>query len=65
MYITYGVNDLCNDTSFISLNVNKLPDAGVEGYKLVCSGDPIFSMFNELNGTPQTGGDGTIHIMIM
>ena len=23
-YITYGVNDLCNDTSFISLNVNKL-----------------------------------------
>ncbi|MFL2569955.1 MAG: T9SS type A sorting domain-containing protein [Flavobacteriales bacterium] len=55
-YITYGVNDLCNDTSFISLNVNKLPEAGVEGYKLVCSGDPTFSMFNELNGTPQTGG---------
>ena len=56
LYITYGVNDLCNDTSFISLNVNKLPEAGVEGYKLVCSGDPTFSMFNELNGTPQTGG---------
>ena len=55
-YITYGVNDLCNDTSFISLNVNKLPEAGVEGYKLVCSGDPTFSMFNELNGIPQTGG---------
>ena len=56
-YITYGVNDLCNDTSFISLNVNKLPEAGVEGYKLVCSGDPTFSMFNELNGIPQTGGE--------
>ncbi|MBL6664001.1 MAG: SprB repeat-containing protein, partial [Flavobacteriales bacterium] len=55
-YITYGVNDLCNDTSFISLNINRLPDAGVEGYKLVCSGDPSFSMFNELNGIPQTGG---------
>ena len=56
LYITYGVNDLCNDTSFLSLNVNKLPEAGVEGYKLVCSGDPTFGMFNELNGTPQTGG---------
>ncbi len=56
-YITYGVNDLCNDTSLISLNVNKLPEAGVEGYKLVCSGDPTFSMFNELNGIPQTGGE--------
>ena len=56
-YITYGVNDLCNDTSFISLNVNKLPNAGVEGYKLVCSGDPNFSMFDELNGIPQIGGE--------
>ncbi len=56
-YITYGVNDLCNDTSFISLNINKLPEAGVEGYKLVCSGDPTFSLFDELNGFPQTGGE--------
>ena len=55
-YITYGVNDQCNDTSFIYLNINKLPDAGVEGYKLVCSGDPTFNMLDELNGSPEIGG---------
>ncbi len=55
-YITYGVNDLCNDTSFINLFVNKLPDAGEIGFKLVCSGDPTFDMFNELTGSPQAGG---------
>ena len=55
-YVVYGVNDLCNDTSFISLNVNKLPDAGVVGYKLVCSGDPSFNMFEQLNGSPQANG---------
>ena len=55
-YITYGINDLCNDTSFVNLYVNKLPEAGIEGYSLVCSGDPTFSMFSKLNGAPQEGG---------
>ena len=55
-YITYGINDLCNDTSFLDLNINKLPEAGIEGYSLVCSGDPTFSLFSKLNGNPQAGG---------
>ena len=55
-YVTYGVNDLCNDTSFINLTVNTLPEAGTEAYALVCSGDPSFSMFSKLNGNPQAGG---------
>ena len=53
-YITYGLNN-CNDTS--TLNLNKpLPYAGVEGLRLVCSGDPEFSLFDELNGNPDAGG---------
>ena len=55
-YVTYGISDLCNDTAFLDLNINKLPDAGVIGYSLVCSGDSAFYMFNNLNGNPQVGG---------
>jgi len=55
-YITYGVNDFCNDTSFLNLFVNKLPEAGETAFKLVCSGDLPFNMFDELTGAPQDGG---------
>ncbi|MEE3037492.1 MAG: hypothetical protein VX344_03630, partial [Bacteroidota bacterium] len=55
-YITYGLNPNCNDTSTLNLTINALPNAGVEGLRLVCSGDLEFSLFNELNGNPDAGG---------
>ena len=55
-YITYGLNANCNDTSTINLTINALPDAGVEGLRLVCAGYAEFSLFDELNGNPDVGG---------
>ncbi|MGC6490831.1 MAG: SprB repeat-containing protein, partial [Flavobacteriales bacterium] len=55
-YIVYGLSENCNDTATVNLIVNSLPHAGVEGFKLVCSGDPSFNLFDELNGNPDAGG---------
>ena len=55
-YITYGLHPNCNDTSVIDITINILPYAGIEAFKLVCSGDPTFSLFDELNGSPDNGG---------
>jgi len=55
-YITFGIHPNCNDTSVISITIDILPYAGIEAFKLVCSGDPTFSLFDELNGNPDNGG---------
>jgi len=55
-YVTYGLHPNCNDTAIIDITIDVLPFAGLEAFKLVCSGDPIFSLFDELNGNPDNGG---------
>lgn len=55
-YITYGLHPNCNDTSVIDITIDILPYAGTEAFKLVCSGDASFSLFDELNGNPDGGG---------
>lgn len=55
-YITYGLHPNCNDTAVVNITIDILPYAGLEAFKLVCSGDAVFSLFDELNGNPDDGG---------
>lgn len=55
-YVTYGLHPNCNDTSIVNITIDELLSAGNEAFKLVCSGDPVFSLFDELNGNPDVGG---------
>jgi hypothetical protein len=55
-YITYGLHPNCNDTSVVNVTIDILPYAGIEAFKLVCSDDDSFSLFDELNGNPDEGG---------
>jgi hypothetical protein len=55
-YITYGLHPNCNDTSIVNITIDELLNPGIEAFKLVCSGDQVFNLFDELNGSPDEGG---------
>jgi len=56
---TYNVSGItpCGDaTSTVTVTINPLPDAGIDGSLVLCSNDPPQDLFGSLGGTPETGG---------
>lgn len=65
-YVVPGTGPCVNDTGFVTVNVNTAPDAGTNASITVCDNMTPFPLFDELGGTPMTGGtwrrpDGTVH----
>jgi hypothetical protein len=55
-YTVSGMNPCPNATSFITVVVERLPDAGSDGSVNVCPENPAFDLYPILGGTPDTGG---------
>lgn len=47
------------DFSVVTIHVNAQPDPGTNGAIVVCDGDAPFSLFNQLGGSPTSGGNWT------
>lgn len=55
-YIVLASGLCVNDTAFFEVNTDAAVNAGLDGSITVCDADPTFDLFNQLNGTPQSGG---------
>ncbi len=55
-YVVAGTAPCANDTSFVTINVNEAPDAGLNASIQACSNDASFDLFTALGGTPDAGG---------
>lgn len=55
-YIVPGVGPCANDTSFVTIDLFKQPDAGTDNTVDACNTDATFNLFNSLTGTPDAGG---------
>ncbi|MCA0350188.1 MAG: gliding motility-associated C-terminal domain-containing protein [Bacteroidetes bacterium] len=55
-YTLTGPNPCDNDEATISVSIDPIPDAGMDGAHLFCTNDAAQDLFDFLNGTPQTGG---------
>ena len=54
---TYTINSVCGDSSAsVTVTVAELNDAGNDGTVELCSNDSTIDLFDNLTGTPQTGG---------
>jgi mucin-2 len=56
VYTLSGTAPCANDFATISVTVNPIPDAGIDGTKTFCSNGTQEDLFLSLGGTPQTGG---------
>ncbi|HRO98026.1 MAG TPA: PKD domain-containing protein [Flavobacteriales bacterium] len=59
---TYTVNGIAPcpaESSAVTVNVNALPDAGLDGGLTLCSSSPATPLFSGLNGSPDAGGTWT------
>ena len=59
LYVVPGIGACPADTARVDVNVTPAPDAGLPNTVTVCSSDDPFSLFDQLLGTPQTGGTWT------
>jgi len=56
---TYTVPPLLpcpSNSSNLTITINQLPNAGINGTHVVCENDPVFNLFNYLTGSPDVGG---------
>lgn len=65
-YVLVGSVGCSNDTAMVSIAIIEGPDAGEDATREVCSTGGVFNMFNELGGSPETGGlwrdeNGAVH----
>ena len=59
-YTIVGTPPCSNAVSTVTVNINKMPNAGTDGGQPVCDNDTnIINLFSLLGGTPQTGGNWT------
>ena len=56
--LTYTVSSstTCSAAADVTVIVNPLVDAGLNGSNTVCENDPVFNLFNYLAGSPDVGG---------
>jgi len=54
---TFSGNQPCDDdTATVTVTINPVPDAGLDGTAFFCSNYPASDLFASLGGTPQVGG---------
>ncbi|MEB2343064.1 MAG: gliding motility-associated C-terminal domain-containing protein, partial [Flavobacteriia bacterium] len=58
-YLVVGTPPCPNASATVSIAVNPMPDAGLDGSLSICPEAAAVSLFSVLNGGPQTGGTWT------
>lgn len=58
-YTVTGQSPCDPSTATVTVTVNPAPNAGTSTSVVKCSNEPVFSLFAQLGGTPQSGGTWT------
>jgi gliding motility-associated-like protein len=56
IYTVTGISPCPDDAAQVNVALTPAPDAGMDGALLLCVGSPAVALFEQLTGTPQSGG---------
>jgi len=56
-YIITGISPCPDDTATVTVSIETVPDAGLDGTLQICSSNAPVDLFDSLGGNPETGGN--------